>query len=335
MEELGLYSVSFKLLLSLVVGILFGIERDMRHLLDKEKEPETVHFGGVRTFALIGLLGGLCGYMGLLMDHPIYIYGFIAVAFFVITSYIIEHKKDVEDLGMTTEFSALLAYTLGALSFVGRLEIVVAVTILVLFLLSQKKSIKQWGAKIRPAELLASLQFGLVLLVVFPFLRGVEPIYWNELKLLDPYQIWKMVILISAISYFGFFLTRMIGQEKGILVSGVLGGLASSTAVTHAMASQAAKVRHRELTQSLVSATLLANAISCFRAILIILVLNLSFLSFAWMPLGLMAFICLIPGLYLIWGLRSSRERVKTEVALESPFSLTISTRLRFHFPMW
>jgi len=88
------------------------------------------------------------------------------------------------------------------------------------------------------------------------------------------------------------------------------------------MATHASKVRHRELTQSLVSATLLANAISCFRAILIILVLNLSFLSFAWMPLSLMAFICLIPGLYFIWGLRFSRERVKAEVALESPFSL-------------
>ena len=86
MEMVGLYIVSLKLLLSLIIGILFGIERDLKGIQSGEADADEAHFGGTRTFALIGLLGGLCAYAGILIAHPIYVYGFIAVAFFVAVS---------------------------------------------------------------------------------------------------------------------------------------------------------------------------------------------------------------------------------------------------------
>ena len=212
MEAMSLYAVAFKLLLSLVIGILFGIERDLKGLQEGEKEDEA-HFGGVRTFALIGLLGGICAYIGILISHPVYIYGFIAVVLFVAVSYIIEHRRGGK-LGMTTEFSTLLTYSLGALCLIGPIQIVIAATIILLFLLSQKKTIRRWGSRIKPAELLASLKFALVLLVIFPFLKSVEPFVWQGITIIDPFKIWKMVVLISSVSYLGYFLTRMVGEEK-------------------------------------------------------------------------------------------------------------------------
>ena len=162
MEAMSLYAVAFKLLLSLGIGILFGIERDLKGLQEGEKEDEA-HFGGVRTFALIGLLGGICAYIGILISHPVYIYGFIAVVLFVAVSYIIEHRRGGK-LGMTTEFSTLLTYSLGALCLIGPIQIVIAATIILLFLLSQKKTtfllrqcLKCWIKALRKVSMCTAL----------------------------------------------------------------------------------------------------------------------------------------------------------------------------------
>jgi len=318
-DELNLYKISLRLFLSLAIGVLFGIERDMTRL--SAHEGEDVHFGGIRTFALIGLLGGLLAYTGTLLSHPVYIYGFIAVAIFVIASYVVEHRSG-GNLGMTTEFSALLAYTLGALSVLGRLEIVVSAAVISLFLLSQKKPIQTFSARLRPVELLASLKFALVLLVIFPFLKGIEPVYWGSLKIIDPFQIWKMVVLISSISYLGYFLTRVLGQERGDLISGLLGGLASSTAVTYAMASKNQTAKGEEATRVLTTSVLLANAVSFVRVLVILAVLNLPLVFSMWIPVAVMCAVCLFPSFYLMWASNHSQRGPKTELALESPFTL-------------
>jgi len=317
-----LYLIAFKLLLSLILGVLFGIERDQKRFEKREEVEEDAHFGGIRTFALIGLLGGLLGYTSLLLSRPIYIYGFLAVAIFVVASYVVEHKKDTAKLGMTTEFSALLTYILGTLCLIGRIEIVIATSIVTLFLLSQKTVIKSWSSKLKPAELLASLKFALVLFVIFPFLKEIEPIVWQGITVLDPYRIWKMVVLISSISYFGYFLNRVIGQERGVLVSGVLGGFASSTAVTHAMSTRAALVKSQDTSTSLAVATLFATAVSFLRVLIILAVLNTSFLEAAWVPLAVMIIVCVLPGIILMSRFRRNNTTTQAEVEIESPFSL-------------
>jgi uncharacterized membrane protein (DUF4010 family) len=323
MQEPEIFKISLKLLLSLVIGVLFGIERDIKRVSARVVEDEGRHFGGIRTFALIGLLGGLLGYLGTLFDHPVYIYGFIAVAVFLASSYIIEHRRG-GSLGMTTEFSALLAYTLGTLSVLAPLHLVVAFAILSLFLLSQKKTIGAWSAKIKPAELLASLKFALVLFVIFPFLKGMPPVFWRGVEVIDPFRVWKMVVMISSISYVGYFLARVLGERRGIFVTGVLGGLASSTAVTHAMAVKAASVKHRESSLMLAAAALFANAVSFLRVALILALLNLPLVRLAILPLATMFALSALPGLYLmqISGAFGSGRKLRTEILLESPFSL-------------
>lgn len=322
MELTDLYKVSLKLVLSLIIGILFGIERDLKRYRKYEEEEEgETHFGGIRTFALIGLLGGLSGYLGILLQHPIYIYGFLTVAGFVIASYVIEHRKGGK-LGMTTEFSALLTFILGTLSVIGSVRIVIAITIACLFLLSQKKTIQNWGSKLKPGELLASLKFALVLLVIFPFLKDAEPIVWGNITILDPFRIWKMVVLVSSISYFGYFLTRVFGQERGIIVSGLLGGIASSTAVTHDMATKSSKLKSKHVRTSLTAATLFANGVSFLRGLVILAILNIGFFKASLIPLCTMSLVCFIPALAIVWSHRNSRQDGAAEVVLESPFSL-------------
>jgi uncharacterized membrane protein (DUF4010 family) len=319
--EKDLYSIALKLLLSLAIGILFGIERDMKRLRNQPREGEATHFGGIRTFALIGLLGGLFGYLGKLLSHPVYIYGFIAVMIFVGIGYAVEHRRGGK-LGMTTEFSALLVYTLGALCVLGKIEIVIAITIISLLLLSQKGPIQNWTSQLKPVELLASLKFALVLLVILPFLKGIPAVTWKGLYIIDFYQIWKMVVLISTISYFGYFLARFFGREGGVLLSGLLGGLASSTACTQAFASRDRENKDRHLTVFLVAATLLANAMSFIRNLVIVMIINISLFPLLLLPIAVMTLFCAAPAFYLLIQDRHSNRRVKTEIVFESPFSL-------------
>ena len=140
--------------------------------------------------------------------------------------------------------------------------------------------------------------------------------------MLDPYRIWKMVVLISSISYFGYFLNRVIGQERGILVSGVLGGFASSTAVTHSMSTRASLVKSQDTSTSLAVATLFANAVSFLRVLIILAVLNTSFLEAVWVPLAVMIIVCVLPGIILMSRLRRNTTTTQPEVEIESPFSL-------------
>jgi len=131
-----------------------------------------------------------------------------------------------------------------------------------------------------------------------------------------------MVVLISSISYFGYFLNRVIGPERGILVSGFLGGFASSTAVTHAMSTKAAHVKSDTACVPLVAATLIANAVSFLRVLIILTVLNMSFLQAAWTPLVMMIGICVLPAIFMITSMHRRESEPKSEMELESPFSL-------------
>jgi uncharacterized membrane protein (DUF4010 family) len=131
-----------------------------------------------------------------------------------------------------------------------------------------------------------------------------------------------MVVLVSSISYFGYFLTRVFGQERGIIASGLLGGIASSTAVTHDMATKSSKVKDKKIKMSLISATLFANGISFLRGLVVIAVLNFSFFEAALIPLCIMSFVCFLPALFVVWSHRKSQQSAAAEVVLESPFSL-------------
>lgn len=217
-----------RLALALAIGLLVGLERGWK---ERARAPGQ-RSAGLRTFALVGLLGGLWGQLA---DRPggavMLVAVFLGFSALVGVGYAAAAMRRGE-MGMTTEVAALVTFALGALATQGREKEAVFGAVVATALLGFKPLLHAWLERIGRAELEAALKFLLISAAVLPNLpdRGFGP--WDAL---NPYHIWWMVVLIAAISFAGYLAVKALGAKGGILATGVLGGLVSSTAVTLAM----------------------------------------------------------------------------------------------------
>lgn len=214
---------------ALAVGLLVGLERGWR-----ERElPDGGRVAGLRTFALIGLLGGLSG----MESAPVFAFGvgLAAVALLFAVSYR-RASFAAGSLSITTAVAALVTFVLGALAARGQAVLAVAAAVVVALLLDLKAVLHRWLRLIQPAELNAVLQIGVLSAVILPLLpdAGFGP-YGG----LNPFRLWFAVVLIATLSLAGHAAIRIRGERQGLLWSGLLGGLASSTAATLALARSA------------------------------------------------------------------------------------------------
>jgi uncharacterized membrane protein (DUF4010 family) len=212
----------------LLMGLLIGIERE--HSVGEE-EPL---FAGVRTFPIIGLIGYLCGLLtqaGFTWVLPVALAGTCAI---VVTFYAARvggpHK------GATTEFVGILAFILGALTALGFLIPAATFAVVTTLLLSFKALLHHFAEKIQKEELYAILKFGIVSVIVLPLLPNRT---YGPFNVLNPRLIWSMVVLISAVSMIGYLLMHWLGARQGVAVTGLVGGFASSTALTFDLAHRA------------------------------------------------------------------------------------------------
>jgi uncharacterized membrane protein (DUF4010 family) len=213
------YAISLSFLTSLAVGLLIGLERE-RH-----KEAKA----GVRTFALISLLGSLCAMLGEKTNSPwIIVAGLLVSAGGILAAYQAD-PKSTPDAGTTTVVAAGLTFCLGAAVWHGYSEIVIAVAIVVTMLLYYKSQLEGFSVKLTATDLESLLQFAVLTLVILPVVpnRGFGPY-----GALNPYNLWLMVVLISAVSLAGYVAWRLLGGKGPVLLLGALGGLVSSTATT-------------------------------------------------------------------------------------------------------
>jgi uncharacterized membrane protein (DUF4010 family) len=214
--------------MALLMGLLIGIERE--HSVG-EAEPL---FAGVRTFPIIVLTGYLCGLLtqaGFTWALPVALAGTCAIA---VTFYAARvggpHK------GATTEFVGILAFILGALTALGFLIPAATFAVVTTLLLSYKAPLHHLAEKISEDELYAILKFAIVSVIVLPLLPNRT---YGPFNVLNPRLIWSMVVLVSAISMIGYLLMHWLGPRQGVAMTGLMGGLASSTAVTFDLAHRA------------------------------------------------------------------------------------------------
>lgn len=210
---------------ALAAGLLVGLERGWR-----ERElPDGGRIAGLRTFALIGLVGGL---LALLPSPAVPLgVGLAAVALLFAVGY---RRVAAEQgtLSITTAVAALATFTLGALATSGQPVIAIGGAVVVAVLLDLKTVLHGWLRLVQPAEINALLQLGVLSAVVLPLLpdQGLGPY-----EAVNPFRLWIAVILIASISLLGHVATRWRGERSGLLWTGLLGGLASSTAATFAL----------------------------------------------------------------------------------------------------
>lgn len=213
---------------ALAVGLLIGLERGWH---DRDL-PDGGRIAGLRTFALTGLLGGVLG--GLLPEFgpwPL-LGGVLGISLILAVSYSRAAQLS-GNLSATTAVASLLTLVLGAFAARGSATVALAAAVIVMVLLDLKPTLHGALRWIEHRELRAALQLLVLSVVILPQLPNTG---WGPYQALNPYQLWWAVILIAGLSLVGHFAMRLTGTERGILWTGMLGGLASSTAVTVTLA---------------------------------------------------------------------------------------------------
>jgi uncharacterized membrane protein (DUF4010 family) len=298
--------IFFLLGTSLAVGLLIGLERGWK----KREESEGSRVAGFRTFALLGLLGGVSALLAERLGGLVLGLAFIAVAAGVTGAYVINVKR-TDDASITSLVASLLTFALGAVAGLGEVEIAVAFAVVTTLLLGFKPQLHHWISALEGKELRAVLQLSLISLVLLPLLpdRGYGP--WQAL---NPYEIWWMVVLIAGISFVGYFAIKIAGARKGVLYTGLFGGLASSTALT----LNFARAARRDATGAplLSVGVLVACATMYPRMLLVAVVINAQLLQPMLTPVVVMAVMVYGTALYYWW--RSGQNQQK---ALSTPFN--------------
>lgn len=298
--------------IALAIGLLIGVERGwtQRDLAEGDR------VAGLRTFGLIGLLGGALALFG--EGSPVLLAtGFVALAALVVAAHW-RSAPGIGDYGITTEVAALVTYVLAALSVTGEPAVAAAGAVVAAAMLGLKQTLHDGLKRLRQFELMAGIHLALISLVVLPVLpsEGFGP--WG---VFNPYQLWLMVVLISAISFAGHFAVRIAGARRGLLLTGLFAGLAASTALTLSFSRMG---RDRPVLQPALAAGVIVAGTTMFPRILLeVAVVNAAMVAQIVVPLAVLTLIGLAGA---IWLWRRQRERpagdTDEDVTFRRPFEL-------------
>jgi len=307
---------NFKYLgISLAIGLLIGLERGWR----TRDLREGMRVAGLRTYGMISLLGALSGILTQQMSSY-----FMEVVFLGLTTILlIAYSKGLDkfnDFSITGIIASLITFTLGALTVFGHITLAAASAVVMTALLGFKPLLHNWVKKLEQEELNATLKLLLISVVILPILpdRNYGP--WAAF---NPYQIWWMVVLIAGISYLGYFAVKIVGNQYGPILTGALGGLVSSTAVTLNL-SKLSK-QYPKMENVLAGGILTACATMFVRTLLLTSVIN-STLSLALLPalLIMSAFTYFVA--FLLWKSGQGFGAIE-EIKLENPFQLGMALK--------
>jgi uncharacterized membrane protein (DUF4010 family) len=314
------FSDLYPFLISILVGALIGTERE-RDLLEKKKRG----VAGLRTFILVALLGTLSAHLASLYGGMFMMVAFAGFALMVAVGYAVS-VTNLGRLDFTSEVAAVVAFILGALCYSPEtMMLAIALAILVTVILAIKKTAHRYVEIIREEELLDTLKMGTIALVILPLLPNTTI---GPFEVLNPRNIWLMVVLVSLIGYVGYVMIRIFGTEKGLSITGALGGLVSSTAVATTMAAEARA--HREVIPSAVFATTIASCTMFPRILLEVFVVNRSLFFPLLLPMVSMT----VVGVIMAFLLFRKRETIETDVALSDPFKLSPALKFGAFFAL-
>jgi len=301
-----------RLAAALAIGLLVGTERHWR----ERQEAEGRRTAGVRTFALTGLFGGVIAVLALAFGETggALLLGFGLAALLAAQLPFALREADAENkVSATSLVSALGTYSLGTLAVMGDMAVAGAAAVAMTAILAARESLHGLMARITWAELRSALVLLSMTLLVMPLVPD-EPI--ALLGGLNPGKIWRLAILLAAISYLGYLAVRLMGPERGLVLSGAAGGLVSSTAVALSNARAAAE---GGAALALAAGALIAGAVSCLRTIGIVVFIAPAVAALLFAPLGVAALGMALAGLALA---RRANADGEPAAAPGNPFEL-------------
>lgn len=252
--------------IALAIGLLFGFERGWR----QREKPAGTRVAGIRTYALIGLFGGIAGLLGEAVSDAIVVAAFAAVAVFMIASQVVGVRLP-RNRSITGGIVALIDFSLGVLAVRGDALLAAGVAVVCVALLNMRETIHALVRRTEKTELTAAIKLLLVSVVVLPLLpdRGYGPG-----EVLNPFALWWMVALLTTLSFAGYAAMRIAGQRHGLLLTGIFGGIASSTATTLTCAKMAKQApQYATMAAAAIAA---ATVVSLLRTLILAGILSLA-----------------------------------------------------------
>jgi uncharacterized membrane protein (DUF4010 family) len=304
--------VILSFLVAVLLGFLIGLERE------RKRETQGSIFAGIRTFPLIALFGAVVGTLTQVISPWVLVASFLPLAVLIAMAYWRETVG--EKIGGTTQVAVLVAYGLGVLAGYGQFVPALAGAVITTGMLSMRTELRRLAGAVSREDLYAVVQFAVVSLVVLPLVPNETFGPWG---VWNPRTIWLLVVLISGLSFVGYVASKLIGATRGIGWSGLLGGLASSTAVTMSFSERSK--RQPKLAIVYAIGVLAASAVMVPRLWVLLGVLQPRLIVPTLIPLGVLFVITTVGGLSALR--KRNRDRLEG-VKVTNPFELR--TALQF-----
>src|SRR5262245_1528741 len=257
------------------IGLLIGLERGWR----TREESAGSRTAGIRTFAISGLLGGVLGAMaqgsgGAASAAGGFVLGLGFAAYAAVMAlFCLEENRADKVFSATTLVAAMVTFALGAYALVGDIRAVAALAVATAAILALRESIHGWVKNITWPEMRSGLVLLAMTFIALPIVPA-DPI--GPFGGVNPREVWLIAIVLAGVSFVGYVAVKYFGANLGILLAGVAGGLASSTAVTIANARRAAAGEGSA--RLLAAGVALASAVMFLRVAVIVAVANASLL---------------------------------------------------------
>lgn len=309
------YDLFRRLALALAIGLLIGLERGWRERDDREGERAT----GLRTHALAGLLGGIWGAIAreTAGSGGVLALG-IAFATFSVTVAVYRFREIVREgtYGATTVVAAMLAFALGAFAVLGEPQLAAAAGVAATGLLALKAMLHAWVQRLTWNELRSGLVLLAMTFILLPLLpdRTIDP--WQSL---NPHALWLMTILIAALSFAGYIAIKFTGDGRGVILTGLAGGLLSSTAVTLSLARM--EKDKPALARMLAAGMVTAAATMAARVLVVAGLLNAEMLGRLAVPVGAFGLAMAACALLLAWPSLAEHSQIEA-LDVSNPFDL-------------
>ena len=290
----------FVTLFSLLIGL-------SQRKMSLKYEGETALFGTDRTFTFIGILG----YLLYLLDpaeYRLFIGGAVILSVMLAINYYV--KQVYHHLfGLTTILIALITYCLAPIVDTQPSWFSMMVIVIVLLFMEMKSTFTELAQRMKSDEITTLAKFLVISGIILPILPDENFIPGIELT---PYTIWLATVVVSGISYLSYLLKRYVFRRSGILVSGILGGLYSSTATISVLARKSRSASLQEGPEY-ISAMLLAVAMMFLRFLILISIFSLDALMVIYPYLLVLMGASLVMALYLYRRRVRSSDRIHTE----------------------
>ncbi len=295
-----------KLGVAILIGLLIGLEREHSRPHDEKM------FAGVRTTPLIALLGFVAGLVASFTSYWVYIAIFAGFASLVVTSHMFSAKSGRP--GGTSEVALLIVFLLGSVVYFNLIILAAIIAVIVTLFLTLKIQLHEFVGKVSEEDLYATLKLAIITVIVLPLLPDKT---YGPFDVLNPRLIWYMVILVSGISFVGYVLIKVFGEGKGIFITGLLGGMVSSTAVTFALSKKSKE--NSPLSPEYGVGILLASTIMYLRVFIVVLILNSKLIEVLWLPLLVFSIAGLVISLIMSKKFTNGKHGA---IELNNPFRL-------------